>query len=173
LIRKIRRMAIRELGCTLDDYLQDLYMDFMDYLGTYPSRAYVGYIPVKQYSHCLLFAGQLCHDFVLATNAEMQQALVGQEGIRLDPEQRKVKVWGKSVRLTQKQYAIFSQLYEQFGETCTYLDLIQLDLNDRIMLSLDEEKPQIQTAVSRLRKAIRPLGFAIESSKKGYSLKKS
>jgi DNA-binding response OmpR family regulator len=171
LIQQIRRFAISELGCTLDDYLQDLYMDFMDYLGTYPIRPYVGYELVKQYSHCLLFAGQLCQD-LLVTTVDTQEPAIGQEGIRLDPEQRKVKVWSQSVRLTEKQYAIFSYLLERLGETCSYVEIIESGLGEKVMLDIEEEKPQIHTAMSRLRKRISPLGFAIEATRTGYSLKK-
>jgi DNA-binding response OmpR family regulator len=171
LIQQIRHFAISEIGCSLDDYLQDLYMDFMDYLLTYPPQSYVGYETVMQYSHCLLFAGQICKD-LMATNQTVSQ-VVGQEGIRLDEEHRKLRVWGQSVRLTEKQFGIFRYLFERIGETCSYAEIIQFGLLDKALPDIDDDKPHIHTAMSRLRKRISPLGFAIEASRTGYSLKKN
>jgi DNA-binding response OmpR family regulator len=172
LIQGIRHFAIKELECTLEDYLEDLLMDFMDYLGTYPQQDFPPYEVVKQYSHCLLFAAQLCQD-VWGSSDDLPSPFTEEKGIILDPEQGKVKVWGISVQLSNKHYLILAYMLGRLDENCTYQEIIEEGLKEKALPDIDDDKPSIQTAISRIRKDIHPLGLIIETTKTGYRLKKS
>jgi|GEM_PF-6716076 len=172
-VRQIRHLALRETGCEIDAYLQDLYIDFVTYLLTYPDRAFVSYETIRNYAHCLLFAGQIC--------AELEQAGVvtldaqgSNDGVWLDATENRLRIPGKSVSLTDKQFGLFEYLYTNLNRQCTYGEIIKNGLREEFLHNnVELEKPRIQTAVSRLRPKIEDFGFEIEAWKEGYSLRKT
>lgn len=172
-IRQIRQLALQDTGCITAAYLQDLYIDFVTYLLSYPERKFVSYETIRRYAHCLLFAGQICAELeqpgVIALNAQDNQ-----DGIWLDATGNRLRVLGKSVSLTDKQFGIFEYLYQNLNQPCTYADIIKNGLREDLLHNdVTLEKPRIQTAVSRLRKEVQDFGFEIESWREGYSLRRT
>ena len=167
LIHAIRRKALEVSGHSLEDYLQDLYIDFMIYLLSYPQRPHAGYPTVMQYSHCLLFAAQICADLV-ETTAIPASTNANQDGVWLDVTHNRVRVLGQFFRLTPHQFGIFQHLYNNLGEECSYTDIIRIGLHETPLDDIENDKPRIHTAVSRLRNRVEQFGFTIEAWKNGY-----
>ncbi len=169
-IRQIRELALRDTGCESLDYLQDLYVDFVNYLLTYPQGRFAGYETVRDYAHCLVFAGQICHDLKQSGTLKLETQANG-DGVLLDSEKYRVRIFGKTVDLTEKQYGLFEYLYNNIEQNCTYADIIEKGLHEELMHDdIKLEKPRIQTAVSRLRPEVKKFGFRIESWRNGYRL---
>jgi DNA-binding response OmpR family regulator len=171
LIQEIRHKALALSGHSLQDYLQDLYIDFMVYLLSYPDRPHAGYQTVRQYSHCLLFAAQLCHDWVGSLEVSVESN--GRPDIWLDVDHNRVRVLGQFFYLTPHQFGIFQHLYERLGEECSYTDIIRFGLQENPLDDLEHDKPRIHTAMSRLRNRVQEFGFTIESWKNGYYMVKN
>lgn len=171
LIHAIRRKALEVSGNSLDDYLQDLYIDFMNYLLSYPERPHAGYQTVRQYSHCLMFAAQICSELV-ETHAIAASTNGSQDGIWLDAAHNRVRVLGQFFRLTPHQFGIFQHLYDNLGEECSYTDIIRYGLHEMPLDDIENDKPRIHTAVSRLRNRVEEFGFTIEAWRNGYYMVK-
>jgi len=168
-IRHIRQMAMRYARANLDDYLQDLYIDFINYLQTYPDRPFVGYEAIRPYVHCLLFAGQICSDLE-QQGVVLDEQLTG-DGIWLDDAHNRVRILGQSVPLTPNQFGIFRLLYTHVEQRCTYQDIIEKGWGQEMRHGhIEIEKPRVQTAISRLRQVLKPFDFVFENVGDGYIL---
>lgn len=173
LIQAIRRKALALSGHSLQEYLQDLYIDFMVYLLSYPKRPHAGYQTVMRYSHCLLFAAQLCADMVETHTMIPANGNANQDGIWLDAAHNRVRVLGQFFRLTPHQFGIFQYLYDNLGDECSYTDIIRFGLRETPLDDIESDKPRIHTAVSRLRNRVEEFGFTIEAWKNGYLMVKA
>ena len=169
-IRQIRELALQDTGCELKDYLQDFYIDLVNFLLTYPRRAFAGYETVRKYAHCLLLAGQICQE--LEENGVLAPGeAVNEDGVWLDAENYRVRIYGKTIDLTEKQFGLFEYLYNNLDRNCTYADIIEKGLHEEFLHDdIKLEKPRIQTAVSRLRPELSKFGFRIEAWRNGYRL---
>jgi hypothetical protein len=172
LIQSIRRTALDLSGHSLEDYLQDLYIDFMMYLLSYPKRPHAGYQTVMQYSHCLLFAAQICSDMVESSAAISANNNGHHEGIWLDAAHNRVRVLGQFFHLTPHQFGIFQYLFDNLGNECSYTDIIRFGLGEMPLDDIENDKPRIHTAMSRLRNRVERFGFTIEAWKNGYYMVK-
>lgn len=168
-IRQIRQLAIHHINCEMDDYLQDLYVDLVTYLLTYPQHIFAGYETVRKYTHCFLLAGQICNELQAIGAVTLSEQ--GNDDVWMDAEKYRVRIFGKSVDLTEKQFGLFEYLYTNLDQNCTYADIIEKGLHEELLHdNIKLEKPRIQTAVSRLRPEVKKFGFRIEAWHNGYRL---
>ncbi|MEO1287006.1 MAG: hypothetical protein AAFV93_04505 [Chloroflexota bacterium] len=170
LIRQIRQLALDETGCSLDDYLQDLYIDLIQTLAHYPERPYVGYRAVRQYGYCFLLAGQVVQVLRERGNDDFD-ADQDHHGISFDADAYIVKQWGIPAELTEQLFGIFTYLYQNLEQECTYAQIIEEGLGEQLLLAdPTTDKRRIHTAMSRLRDRLEPIDFEVKTGRNGYRL---
>ncbi|MGJ3240940.1 MAG: response regulator [Anaerolineae bacterium] len=173
LIRQIRQMAQNACGTDHLAYLQDLYIDFVMHLLTYPPHEYAGYQAVREYGHCLMMASQLCmnlQDLMQVNFDHMPHS----DGLVLDRNHNRLRKLDQYIDLTDQQFDIFEVLYHNFDQECTFAEIITKGLHEDFNeANLHMEKPRIQTAISRLRNEVKQLGLKIVPWRNGYRLRHS
>ncbi|MEL6407327.1 MAG: response regulator [Chloroflexota bacterium] len=172
-IRYIRKLARQQTGCSVLDYLQDLYIDLVTNLRTAPTSRVLGYQTLRPYVHTLLFAGAVCAS-LQTQGVPLAPDENTADGVLVDEAHNRIRVLGNSVRLSDRPFGIFRLLYEHLDQECTYADIIEQGLGvDLAYTDIEIEKPRIQTAISRLRGDLKPFGFKIDPWKDGYIMHRS
>ncbi|MEL7436042.1 MAG: hypothetical protein AAFN11_19005, partial [Chloroflexota bacterium] len=172
-IRYIRKLARQQTGCSVLDYLQDLYIDLVTNLRTAPTSRVLGYQTLRPYVHTLLFAGAVCAS-LQTQGVPLAPDENAADGVLVDEAHNRIRVLGNSVRLSDRPFGIFRLLYEHLDQECTYADIIEQGLGvDLAYTDIEIEKPRIQTAISRLRGDLKPFGFKIDPWKDGYIMRRS